>query len=149
MPDHFPYVRKGYDAGLVDKRIEELETELREYREKDATISNAILSAQTAADEIIRKANIAADTIIQNARNLSAKLNETSAGQVMLIIGSVKEQRRQLGEFKEEYAALLNKYILQIDESDISQAEKKSIELEGYLQKFVDTELVKGSSDFS
>ena len=137
----FPLVKRGYDPVEVDKRIIMLETELREYREKDAAISNAILNAQLAADEIQRKAKIAADTIMENAKNLSSRLNEKSSGQVTSIIEAVKSQRSRLTEFKEDYTALLAKYIVKFDENDISNAEKKAIELEGYLQKYVDNEL--------
>jgi cell division septum initiation protein DivIVA len=142
MPHSFPYVKKGYDPGAVDKHVGLLEAELKEYREKDAAIAGAILNAQIAADEILRKANVAAETIQQNARQLSARLNEKSADQIKSVINSVKEQRSRLNEFKSDYAALLSKYILTLEDNDISLAEKKAIELEGYLQKFVDNELV-------
>ena len=141
MPYNFPLVKKGYDPAEVDKHVALLEAELKEYRDKDAAISNAILNAQIAADEIQRKANVAAETIHQNARSMSARLNEKSAEQVSSIINAVKEQRSRLREFKEDYTALLSKYILTLEENDISMAENKSIELEGYLQKFIDTEL--------
>jgi cell division septum initiation protein DivIVA len=140
MHNKFNFVKKGYDPAEVDKRIDMLEAEIKGYRDKDLSITNAIMSAQLAADEILRRANVAADTIMLNARNMSARLTEASTGQITAIISSVKEQRRKLLEFKEEYAALLAKYILNMDENDISQAEKKAIELEAYLQKFLDAE---------
>jgi len=145
MADKFTIVKKGYDPAEVDKRLNMLEMEIKDYRDKDAAISNAILNAQLAADEILRKANVAADTIMQNARSMSSRLNEKSADQVTSIIGSVKEQRSRLREFKEDYTALLSKYILKIDENDIALAENKAVELEGYLQKFVDNELAPGT----
>jgi cell division septum initiation protein DivIVA len=137
----FSYVKKGYDPAQVDKHIGLLEAELKEYREKDTAISGAILNAQVAADEIMRKANVASETIQQNARNISSRLNEKSSDQINLIIAAVREQRTRLREFKDDYNALVAKYILTIDDNDIANAEKKSIELEGYLQKFVDNEL--------
>jgi len=140
MP-HFTYVKRGFDPDEVQKHIDLLQAELREYREKDASITNAILSAQLAADEIIRKADVAADTIIKNARNMAARLSEISADQIVSIIAAVKDQRGMISDFKDDYTALLNKYIHAIDESAVVLAEKKAAELEGYLQKFVDTEL--------
>ena len=138
---HFPLVKKGYDPEAVDQHITILYQELREYREKDASITKAILNAQLAADEIIRKADVAAETIIRNARGRAARLSESSGGQIMDIIDAVRKQRERLIEFKLDYTALLEKYIHTIDESDITNAENKSWELEKYLQKFVDSEL--------
>ena len=140
MPD-FNYVRKGYDPGQVNQHIEMLERELSEYREKNSVITNAILNAQAAADEITRKAEIAAETIIKNARNLASTLAVNSSSQIQVIIDAVKNQRIQLRDFRADYLALINKYIHTLEDSDINRAEKKAVELEGYLQNFMDSEL--------
>lgn len=134
----FNLVKKGYDPEQVDKRIKELETIINEYHEKDGAIANAILNAQLAADEILRKANAAAETIVQNARNMSAQLTESSSRQIESVISSVKEQKAKLAVFRDDYTALLEKYLLALDDSDIAHAQRKAEELETYLERFVE-----------
>jgi len=145
MSEQFSIVKKGYDPAQVDWHLSTLNKELEEYRSKDAAISAAFLSAQIAADEIRQRAERAAEMIMQNARGLSSRLNEKSADQVATIILSVRAHREQLKDFKNDYNALVGKYLTKIEDSDIAAAEMKAIELEGYLQKFLDTEFVPES----
>ncbi|MDR1703220.1 MAG: DivIVA domain-containing protein [Clostridiales bacterium] len=146
MPDRFPYVKRGYDPSAVDRRIDDLELAMREYREKDASITNAIMSAQLAADEIIRKAKTAAEAIMENARAMSVELTDNSSQKLSSVVRFIQNHRKELTAFKDDYEALLSKYYLALDVSEIAMAEKKAGELEAYLQKFIDAELKDASS---
>lgn len=134
MPNKFEYVKKGYDPDAVDRYINDLELIMRNYKDKDAVIANAIVNAQISADDITAKANVAADTIIQNARNMSYQIMETTSKQVDGLLKSVNVQRERIKTFQEDYIGLIRKYLHDVQENDIIDAERKLTELEAYLK---------------
>ena len=147
MPSKFELVKKGYNPDAVDAYIQDMEIQIKEYREKDAAISNAILNAQIAADDITQKANVAADTIIQNARNMSYQIMETTAKQVDGLLKSINSQKSKIQTFKDEYKSLIDKYIHQLDDSDFAEAEEKIQSLEIYLNRLMDVDIEQLASE--
>ncbi|MCL2415239.1 MAG: DivIVA domain-containing protein [Defluviitaleaceae bacterium] len=125
MPTRFNIIKKGYDPVEVDSYIAALEAELKGYRDKTTAINNAIVNAQ-----------IAADNIIQNAKNQGRIIKENSVRQLADIAGSIAHQRQFLRGFIEEYNAVLGKYLQTIVEQDIALVGKKIDGLENYLVGF-------------
>ena len=125
MPDKFSFVKRGYDPTAVDLYIEELENEIRSYKSKDEAIRNAIISAQ-----------VAADNIVQNAKNQGRSIKETSAKHIYDIVMSLGNQRQNLQNFMEEYQAVMTKYLKPLDNPDFVDLNQKLDTLERYLKSF-------------
>ncbi|MCL2352248.1 MAG: DivIVA domain-containing protein [Firmicutes bacterium] len=124
MPDRFMHVKRGYDPEEVDKYIDSLEAVIKSYKEKDSAIKNAILSAQIAADNIVKNAGIqVADS---KAKTLA---------QVRTIADSVGAQRAKVLEFQREYNVILEKYVHKFNESDIQAILDKIDAFEKYVAK--------------
>ena len=124
MADRFMLVKKGYDPDEVDTYIDTLEQIIQSYKEKDSAIKNAIISAQIAADNIIRNAHL------QVAEARSKTLN-----QVTFITESIATQRAKVKEFQEGYNNLIRKYLTEISDDDINAIYEKINELEQYAAK--------------
>jgi len=119
MPDRFSYVKKGYDPEQVDTYIETLEQVIKSYKDKDSAIKNAIISAQMAADNIVKNAHL------QVAESRTQALS-----QIQNIIASISEQRNKVKEFQEEYVSMVQKYLLDFNETDMNGIYDKITELE-------------------
>jgi len=119
MPDRFNYVKKGYDPEQVDTYIETLEQVVKSYKDKDSAIKNAIISAQMAADNIVKNAH------------LQVSESRTQAlSQIQSIIASISEQRNKVKEFQEEYVGMVQKYLIDFNEADMTHIYNKITELE-------------------
>ncbi|MDR3239193.1 MAG: DivIVA domain-containing protein [Clostridiales bacterium] len=119
MPDRFTYIKRGYDPEEVDRYIDTLEQVVKSYKDKDSAIKNAIISAQMAADNIIKNAHI------QVAESRTQALS-----QIQNIIASIGEQRAKLKDFQEEYTSIMKKYLFDIDENDMNRIYDKITALE-------------------
>ena len=119
MPDRFNYVKKGYDPEQVDNYIDTLEQVVKSYKDKDSAIKNAIISAQMAADNIVKNAHL------QVAESRTQALT-----QIQNIIASISEQRNKVKEFQEEYVNMVQKYLIDFNETDMNRIYNKITELE-------------------
>jgi cell division septum initiation protein DivIVA len=119
MPDRFNYVKKGYDPEQVDTYIETLEQVVKSYKDKDSAIKNAIISAQMAADNIVKNAHL------QVAESRTQALS-----QIQNIISSIAEQRNKVKEFQDEYINMVQKYLVDFNEVDMNLIYHKITELE-------------------
>lgn len=129
MTDRFSYVKRGYDPEEADAYIETLERELKGYKEKDNSIKNAILNAQ-----------IAADSIILNAKNESRLIRENALVHVEEIRNSITMQRALLNEFHREYTQMIDKYLHKVRSDDFSAVINKINELESFFDKFASSD---------
>jgi hypothetical protein len=119
MPDRFNYVKKGYDPEQVDTYIETLEQVVKSYKDKDSAIKNAIISAQMAADNIVKNAHV------QVAESRTQALS-----QIQSIIASISDQRNKVKEFQEEYVGMVQKYLIDFNEVDMNRIYSKITDLE-------------------
>ncbi len=122
MSARFSYVKKGYDPAEVDSYIETLEQAVKEYKEIDAAIKNAIVNAQIAADNIIENANREAD-----------KIKANTIRQLSDISNSISSQRQLLDEFKEDYNILIRHYVKDFNDIKLEKIYGKVDQLESYL----------------
>ena len=123
MPERFSIVKKGYNPVEVDERLSALEEEVRAYREKDDAIRNAIVNAQ-----------IAADSIIQNAKNQGRTIRENTAKQLQDVSSSIVTQKRMLADFARDYNEMVSKYLTVTKNEDFKMISKKIDALEEYLK---------------
>ena len=129
MADKFSIVKKGYDIAEVDEYINMLEGVVKSYKDKDAAIKNALISAQ-----------LAADNIIQNAKNRSVEMKESSVKQLHDILNSLEQQKDMLADFQQEYEAQIQKYLHQIVPADMKAIGSKIDSLETFISKFMQAE---------
>jgi len=126
--DQFTYVKRGYDPEEVDKYISTLEQVIKSYKDKDNAIKNAIISAQVAADNVMRNAQMNADAY-------KAQIGE----QLVEIRGALDRQRMALKSFQETYANMVRKSIHELEQSTamsdlfvrLEEAETAISDLEG------------------
>ena len=124
MADRFSVVKRGYSTEEVDKYIDTLETTIRSYKDKDNSIKNAIVSAQIAADNIVRNSDIQA--------------NETRVSvqkQLKSICESINVQKEMLKEFQSDYNNIMSKYLKDFNDQDIVKIFDKINFLEEYIAK--------------
>ena len=120
----FDRIRNGYDPQQVDRYISEMNARLSTFETQNEAISNALINAQMAADNIIANAEIAA-----------SEIRGKSIEQLNNIALSVEEQRQMVLEFRKEYNDLTNKYIKRVEEEDFDNIFRQIEILDGYINK--------------
>lgn len=101
----FSVVRKGYDQDEVDEYIKKLEDVVKSYKEKDVAIKNAIVSAQVAADNIIKNAELEA---------MSRKFKTMEV--LNSLQSDITRQKTILKNFQTDYNSMIKKYLLDFNE---------------------------------
>jgi hypothetical protein len=117
-------VKRGYDPEEVDRYIEALEQVVKSYKDKDSAIKNAIVSAQLAADNIVKNAHI------QVAESRTQALS-----QIQNIISSISEQRQKVKEFQDEYNDFVRKYLIDFNEADMTRIYNCITDLENIIAR--------------
>ena len=137
MPDKFGYAKQGYNPTEVDSYIDSLETVIKSYKEKDSAIKNAIISAQ-----------IAAENIIKNAELEAQELKSKTLLELKTVSDSISKQREHIKNFQNEYNLMLGKYLKNFDEDDLIKVYSSVNEMENYLFS-LKKQLTETSSDNS
>ena len=106
--EQFTIVRRGYDPEEVDKYISTLEQVIKSYKDKDNAIKNAIISAQVAADNMVKNAKMQAD---EYKAQIGRELGKVTA--------EINRQRIKLQAFNDIYTSLVRKYLVEPKESDM------------------------------
>lgn len=122
--ESFSIVKRGYNPQEVDEYIETLEQVIKSYKDKDNAIKNAIISAQVAADNILRNTHLEA-----------AEYKRRTLAQLRDIYDSVEVQRSRMQSFWDDYNDLLRKYLQPFDESDAAPIFDRIDKLERYLRE--------------
>lgn len=125
MSERFELVKRGYDPTAVDRYIVSLEQQINQYRSNDQAITNAILSAQKAGDDIVR-----------NAKIQGAQMKKRTSDQLQDIFESINTQRAHLASFAAEYGTIVSKYLKVVDNDDFKAINAKIDNLESYLSDF-------------
>lgn len=111
---NFTIVKKGYDQDEVNEHISKLEEIIKSYKDKDVAIKNAIVSAQVAADNIIKNAEL---------QSTSYKLKAIE--DLSDIQNRISMQKEKLVNFKNDYDTMVKKYISTIDNNDVEAINRK------------------------
>ena len=126
----FTEVKRGYDPDEVDNYIASLDNVIKSYKEKDNAIKNAIISAQVAADNMIKNAKMQADEYkLQIGRELEKMRAE------------VERERVKIQEFHETYADLVRKYLIKLDEKDTSNLHNSLNEVDRLIDLLMESDL--------
>lgn len=111
---NFSIVKKGYEPREVDSYIKKLEDVILSYKEKDVAIKNAIISAQIAADNIVKNAELEA---------MSHKVKAIEDLKEIQI--NILSEKNKLDSFQREYSELINKYLINLDNNQIIKVNEK------------------------
>lgn len=133
MNDMFNIVKKGYDPIEVKRYINELEAVLTSYKEKDATIKNAIISAQAAADSIVRQAHDEAAEIRDEAHVEAAEIRKEAVRVFDISLAALASQKENINSYLEEYEALIHKYTSRFYKKEALPFFSKADDIDGKL----------------
>ena len=124
MDGTFSLVKRGYNPQEVDEYIATLQQVIKSYKSKDNAIKNAIISAQVAADNILKNAHAESE-------------DYRSQTQLLLknVLAAINVQREQVHRFQEEYNAMLHKYLHPMVEADFTAIHESLNALENYLRQ--------------
>ena len=131
MEQQFTYVKRGYDPEEVNRYITTLEQVIKSYKDKDNAIKNAIISAQIAADNVIRNAHL-------QAENYKIKIDK----QLVHVREAVDAERVRLQAFQDVYNGLIRKYLHVVDGSEFSPLQSKLDELDIMIQELQEFDVV-------
>ncbi|MCL2527916.1 MAG: hypothetical protein FWE42_05785 [Defluviitaleaceae bacterium] len=134
--DQFTYVKRGYDPEEVDKYISTLEQVIKSYKDKDNAIKNAIISAQVAADNVVRNAQMHADAY---KVQISEQLVEMRA--------TLDRQRMSLQAFQESYANMVRRCIQELEQSSMADLFTRLEEMETAISDLQGLEAMSGAPD--
>lgn len=122
MINQFSTVKRGYNPEEVESYIANLERIIEEYKEKDSSITKAIVNAQVAADNIIKNAELASDEI-----------REQTVANLDNIYKSIEKQKEIVKDFQGQYNDLVNKYLKDVQTTDFLEIFSSINELENYM----------------
>lgn len=109
MEHQFSIAKKGYLTSEVDRYIEKLEYELRDYKSRESAISKSIIHSEMAAQQIVNDANKEAEIIREKAEE-----------QLMELQKKIKHMRMKLDTFQSSYNQLMHKYIITMNSNDFN-----------------------------
>jgi len=124
----FNTMRNGYNIEEVNAYIATIESALAEYREKDSAITNTMINAQIAADNIIKNAHLEAKGIRQE-----------TVGHLESVAESLDQQRRMITCFERDYKELTERYLNNVEETHFKEALCKVDELDSCLNALKET----------
>ena len=129
MKQLFTHVKRGYSPEEVDSYIATLEQVVKSYKDKDNAIKNALISAQVAADNILKNAKIQAnDYKMQIAKELE---------RVSVEVG---RQRTRVKEFQDVYTSMVNKYLKE-ENVDIDKLYSCIDDVDNLITHFLNTDM--------
>ena len=127
MAGGFTYVKKGYDPGEVEQYIRSLEGEVKNYKDKEAAITQSIVHAQMAANDIVK-----------NAKNQGRLVKENILNQLGDLNVCIANQRQMLLDFVKDYNNMVHRYLRLVDDADFVALGAKIDLIEKYFQSFKD-----------
>ena len=164
MIGRFSIVRKGYAPEEVDDYLEEmrdqisllesdqrenreeidnLKKSLNDYRQKEASINNALINSQISADLILQNARTAADNIVKNAKN-EAEMTKDAVNRLLSdIVVSMLPHRKMMKEFRRDYKKFVGTYLKEIDDEKFDTIVEKIDTLEKHVEELTSDEQAK------
>ncbi|MCL2576605.1 MAG: DivIVA domain-containing protein [Defluviitaleaceae bacterium] len=129
--EQFTFVKRGYDPEEVDRYISTLEQVIKSYKEKDNAIKNAIISAQVAADNMIKNAKAQAN---EYKSQIAKELDKVGV--------EVERQRMQVQAFQDVYEGLIRKYLTEIDKQEISEIYARLEDVERLIERLKEADIM-------
>lgn len=128
--EQFSYVKRGYSPEEVNKYIATLEQVIKSYKEKDNAIKNAIISAQVAADNVVRNAHM-------QAHEYKKKISQ----QLIQVSSAIDAERMRLQAFHDVYMGLMKKYLFEITSADMFEISRRLDDMEALINDLLAMEV--------
>ena len=129
-------MKRGYDPEAVDKHISTLMQVIKSYKEKDNAIKNAIISAQVAADNMLKNARLQAE---DHKNQINQELEK--------IRQEVERQRMRLHAFQDVYTGLVRKYLTTLEDNDMADLHNRLDDIDRLIVRLIDTDVVPVSGN--
>lgn len=100
----------------LEERVDQLEHQLSEFREREKTFQNAILSTQKVADEIEAKSRREAEQRLQETRQEIDRIREETHTEVTSLEKQVEELKKTRTTVKKELREFLQSYLELLDQ---------------------------------
>ena len=161
MSGRFSIVRKGYCPHEVDEyldtvrdflakletkhkdslqEIDSLNKRIDDFKQKEASINNALINSQISADSILLNARNAADNIVKNAKNEAAITKDAINRLLSDIVVSMLPHRKAMQSFRRDYQELLSEYLKEIDDDEFGAITDRLDALEKYIGELTGNE---------
>jgi cell division septum initiation protein DivIVA len=134
--EQFTYVKRGYDPEEVDRYIATLEQVIKSYKEKDNAIKNAIISAQ-----------IAADNMVKNAKNQADEYKGQIAKELDKVTQEIDRQRMRIQAFQDVYSGLVRTYLTDLDGKDMEDLFSRLEDVDKLVNKLKEVDITPPSAD--
>ena len=134
--EQFTYVKRGYDPEEVDKYITTLEQVVKSYKDKDNAIKNALISAQAAADNVLRGAQ-------SQAESYKVQISE----QLVDIRATLDRQRASLQKFQEGYTNVVRMCIQELQQFNMGEMFARLDEMDEAIADLQGLEAMSGGKD--
>ena len=142
----FPLVRKGYDTGAVDamlraaaaeleamrRELQDLrrsheveERELAMFRSKQATLADALVLAQKAADETRAAAHKEAELVIEHAKHQAEDIKRAAKDECSETERRIAQRSQDKMNFEARFRSLLQDYLRSLDDSPTLHIEER------------------------
>ncbi|MCL2499083.1 MAG: DivIVA domain-containing protein [Defluviitaleaceae bacterium] len=128
--EQFSYVKRGYSPEEVNKYIATLEQVIKSYKEKDNAIKNAIISAQVAADNVVRNAHM-------QAHDYKKKITQ----QLLQVSAAIDTERMRVQAFHDVYSGLMRKYLFEIETADMFEMSRRLDDMEKLVNDLLEMEV--------
>jgi len=123
--------RGGYSPDEVDRYIATLEEVITGYKEKDNAIKNAIISAQ-----------VAADNVVKNARAQAEEYKTLITGELDKVGAEVERRRSQLRELQDQYSTLVRKHLTEVNDMEFSNLYAKLDDVTALVNRLKESDLM-------
>ena len=134
--EQFTYVKRGYDPEEVDKYITTLEQVVKSYKDKDNAIKNALISAQAAADNVLRGAQ-------SKAESYKVQISE----HLVDIRATLDRQRAGLQKFEEGYSKAVKMCIQELQQFNMGDMFARLDEMDEAIADLQGLEALSGGKD--
>ena len=128
--EQFSYVKRGYSPEEVNKYIATLEQVIKSYKEKDNAIKNAIISAQVAADSVVRNAQM-------QAHEYKKKISQ----QLIQVSSAIDAERMRLQAFHDVYTGLMRKYLFEVETADMFEMSRRLDDMEKLINDLMEMDV--------
>jgi len=128
--EQFSYVKRGYSPEEVNKYIATLEQVIKSYKEKDNAIKNAIISAQVAADSVVRNAQM-------QAKDYKKRISQ----QLLQISAAIDTERMRVQAFYDIYMSMVRKHLYDIKSTDMLEVSQRLNDMDELVSELLEMDM--------
>ncbi len=118
------------------KKIKKLEAQMREYRQRDETLRDTLMSTQKMVDDLKVSAGREAQIILEEARAKADKMVQQGHNRLAQISEEVEAMKRQRTQFKAQLEGLLETHFRLLEDESPENEKLEALEAKlTYLKK--------------